>query len=81
MPIEDSPAPHEPLTASRRTMLKGAAAAGVGAATAGVVADILFAGPASAAVSLAPRAPSPTWWPTSATSAPATSTSTSGPGR
>jgi hypothetical protein len=34
---------------SRRTMLKGAAAAGVGAATAGVVADILFAGPASAA--------------------------------
>jgi hypothetical protein len=31
-------------------MLKGAAAAGVGAATAGVVADILFAGPASAAV-------------------------------
>ena len=30
-------------------MLKGAAAAGVGAATAGVVADILFAGPASAA--------------------------------
>jgi uncharacterized protein (DUF2267 family) len=34
---------------SRRTMLKGAAAAGVTAATAGVVADILFAGPASAA--------------------------------
>jgi hypothetical protein len=30
-------------------MLKGAAAAGVGVATAGVVADILFAGPASAA--------------------------------
>ncbi len=30
-------------------MLKGAAAAGVTAATAGVVADILFAGPASAA--------------------------------
>jgi hypothetical protein len=37
------------MIASRRTMLKGAAAAGVGAATAGVVADILFAGPASAA--------------------------------
>jgi hypothetical protein len=50
MPIEDSPKPHETPTASRRTMLKGAAAAGVGAATAGVVADILFAGPASAAV-------------------------------
>jgi hypothetical protein len=49
MPIEDSPAPYESPTASRRTMLKGAAAAGVGAATAGVVADILFAGPASAA--------------------------------
>ncbi len=48
MPIEDSNPPS--LTTSRRTMLKGAAAAGVGAATAGVVADILFAGPASAAV-------------------------------
>jgi TAT (twin-arginine translocation) pathway signal sequence len=40
--------PHAMVT-SRRTMLKGAAVAGVGAATAGVVADILFAGPASAA--------------------------------
>lgn len=40
---------HRPALTSRRTMLKGAAAAGVGAATAGVVADILFAGPASAA--------------------------------
>jgi hypothetical protein len=36
-------------TTSRRTMLKGAAATGVTAATAGIVADILFAGPASAA--------------------------------
>ena len=40
---------HRSTVTSRRTMLKGAAAAGVGAATAGVVADILFAGPASAA--------------------------------
>jgi hypothetical protein len=40
---------HRPAVTSRRTMLKGAAAAGVGVATAGVVADILFAGPASAA--------------------------------
>jgi hypothetical protein len=34
---------------SRRSMLKGAAATGVTAATAGIVADLLFAGPASAA--------------------------------
>jgi hypothetical protein len=39
------------LVASRRTMLKSAALAGVGVATAGVVADILFAGPAAAATS------------------------------
>ncbi len=36
-------------TTSRRTMLKGAAATGLTAATAGIAADILFAGPASAA--------------------------------
>jgi hypothetical protein len=40
-------------TTSRRTMLKGAAATGVTAATAGIVADILFAGPASAATTSA----------------------------
>jgi TAT (twin-arginine translocation) pathway signal sequence len=34
---------------TRRTMLKGAAATGLTAATAGVVADILFASPANAA--------------------------------
>lgn len=38
-------------TTSRRTMLKGAAATGLTAATAGIAADILFAGPASAATS------------------------------
>jgi hypothetical protein len=35
--------------ATRRTMLKGAAATGLTAATAGVVAEILFAAPAGAA--------------------------------
>ena len=58
MPLDESPdlptlshvvSPIVSATTSRRTMLKGAAAAGVTAATAGVVADILFAGPASAA--------------------------------
>jgi hypothetical protein len=54
MPIDETPnAPTAfavmAQTTSRRTMLKGAAAAGVTAATAGVVADIMFAGPASAA--------------------------------
>jgi hypothetical protein len=54
MPIDETPnAPTEfavlAKTTSRRTMLKGAAATGVTAATAGIVADILFAGPASAA--------------------------------
>jgi hypothetical protein len=38
---------------TRRTMLKGAAATGLTAATAGVVADILFAAPANAASSSA----------------------------
>ena len=54
MPIDETPAvPTEfavlAKTTTRRTMLKGAAATGVTAATAGIVADILFAGPASAA--------------------------------
>ena len=54
MPIDETPeTPTEfailAKTTTRRTMLKGAAAAGVTAATAGIVADILFAGPASAA--------------------------------
>jgi hypothetical protein len=54
MPIDETPVtPTEfavlAKTTTRRTMLKGAAATGVTAATAGIVADILFAGPASAA--------------------------------
>ena len=54
MPIDEiSPVPTEfavlAKATTRRTMLKGAAATGLTAATAGVVADILFAGPASAA--------------------------------
>jgi hypothetical protein len=64
MPIDGTPVDPEnpssttdlPLMAratSRRTMLKGAAATGITAATAGVVADILFAGPASAATTTA----------------------------
>jgi TAT (twin-arginine translocation) pathway signal sequence len=49
--IPDPPTEFNPrsMVTSRRTMLKGAAATGIGVATAGVVADILFAGPASAA--------------------------------
>jgi hypothetical protein len=58
MPIDENPdtptefaVPRGMLSArtSRRTMLKGAAATGLTAATAGVVADILFASPANAA--------------------------------
>jgi hypothetical protein len=58
MPIDEIPdaptefaVPRAMLAArtTRRTMLKGAAATGLTAATAGVVADILFASPANAA--------------------------------
>ena len=54
MPIDETPeVPTEfavlAKTTTRRTMLKGAAATGVTAATAGIVADLLFAGPATAA--------------------------------
>lgn len=54
MPIDENP--ETPIgfatlakSTTRRTMLKGAAATGLTAATAGVVADLLLAGPASAA--------------------------------
>jgi hypothetical protein len=54
MPIDETPSTSTEFSVgstapTRRTMLKGAAAAGIGVATAGVVADIMFAGPASAA--------------------------------
>jgi TAT (twin-arginine translocation) pathway signal sequence len=53
MPIDENPDTSTGFavlakTTSRRTMLKGAAATGLTAATAGIAADILFAGPASA---------------------------------
>lgn len=61
MPIDEIPsAPTESgllrAPTTRRTMLKGAAATGVTAATAGVVADLLFAAPASAATGSAATA-------------------------
>ena len=58
MPIDENPGTPTELgvqssllakPATRRTMLKGAAATGLTAATAGVVADLLFAAPAGAA--------------------------------
>jgi len=58
MPIDENPSVPTESTAgsgllakptTRRTMLKGAAATGLTAATAGVVADLLFAAPAGAA--------------------------------